>query len=1615
MSDQSNRPATLVELLRWRATHQPDKVGYVFLADGESHELSLTYRELDQQARTIAARLQDCTAPGDRALLLYPPGLDYVAAFFGCLYARLVAVPAYPPDPSKFSRSLPRLQTMVADSRATVSLTTEAICSRANLLFAESPLLQSLSWFSFDRLDMSDANEWRETTGKRFDLAFLQYTSGSTGAPKGVMLSHENLLHNASLVYHGVEHSDEDKYVSWLPTFHDMGFMAGILQPLYAGIPVVSMSPVTFLQRPYLWLQAISRYQATTSGGPNFAYDLCVRKITPEQRAELDLNRWSVAFNGAEPIRRETLERFVETFAPCGFKREAFYPCYGLAEATLIVTGSHKSEAPVVKRLDAGALENNQAIEDDRAQARPLVGCGHVLLDQQVAIVHPERFTRCAAGEIGEIWISGPSVAHGYWDKPDESEETFQAYLSDTREGPFLRTGDLGIVSDGELYVTGRLKDLIIIRGLNHYPQDIESSVERSNAALRAGCGAAFAIEFAGEERLVIVQELDQRKQPDVNAVLEGIRAAVAAEHELQVFAICLIKAGRIAKTTSGKIQRRACRAAFLSGKLDVIAEWRANETTTVANSETAGAKHDAEDVAAWLVAHLATKLNVRSDQLDVNHPIARYGLDSLAAIEFTHLIETELGVVLPISSFLQSYSIGELAAQICEQRLVANAKTKRTVAEPTETSYPLSYGQRALWFLHQWAPESAVYNISAAVKISTALKVRQFRQAFEEIVGRHPALRTTFSIIDGEPVQTVHEDRVFDFQETNATEWTEQTLRERLATDANRPFDLEQGPLFRIHLYRRASEEYFFLLVVHHIVADFWSLAVILNELGELYAAKQSGKPVGLPAANSSYADHVRVESQYLATDESERDWAYWQAQLKDVAHVIDLPLDHSRPPAQTYRGSSFAFKLDAQLTSRLKSLAQQHGATLYMTLLAAFQVLIQRHTNQDRFLLGSPTTGRNRAGSADVVGYFVNLIALAADFSEDPIFTEHLKNVRANVLSAFGHQDFPFPLLVERLQPERDPSRSPLFQVVFAFQKTHALTGENLSPFALGEAGAQLKLAELPLETVALAERVSQFDITLMVAEEDNALTASLQYNQDLFDRGTMERLATHFETLLDSIVKDPQLPVSALSVLSEEECQRVLRDWNDTTVEFDVDTCVHSLFEREAEQTPEAVAVACGDESLTYRELNARANQLARYLRREGVGPEVPVGILLERSLAMVVAKLAVLKSGGAYLPLDAAHANERVSFMLRDAGARVLLTQHSLAQPFMQEPQMKVFCLDMSWQEIANEDDTNLETTVSSANLAYVIYTSGSTGQPKGVEIPHAGLLNLITWHQRTYDITGTDRATQLAGPAFDASVWELWPYLTAGASVHIPDEETRVSPVKLLQWLADNEISICFLPTPLAEAVIDQALPASLKLRAVLTGGDVLHRHPDKMLPFSLVNHYGPTENTVVTTRALVATQTASETPPPIGAPIDNTQVFLLNKHLQPVPPGVPGELFIAGASLARGYHDQPELTAEKFLPHPFSEQPGARLYRTGDLARYRPDGQIEFLGRFDHQVKVRGFRIELGEIEVVLRSHSSVREAIVTKWEDANGNARLVAMSLLPVPTPRRARNCRVI
>ena len=664
--------STLVELLRFRAAQQPDRIAYTFLVDGDRQEIPMTYAELDRSARRIARRLQSLGAAGERALLLYPPGLEYISAFFGCLYAGVTAMPAFPPRPN---RPMPRLQGMVADAKVKVALASAAVLENLEQRFTHAPELRDLHWLNTEDLPADEADCWIEPAISKDSLAFLQYTSGSTSIPKGVMLSHGNLLNNLELIRRAFGCCPEGNSVFWLPPYHDMGLIGGILEPLYSGAPTVLMAPVAFLQSPFRWLDAISRTRAVISGAPNFAYDLCVQKITPEQQSRLDLSSWELAFNGAEPVRPETLERFVERFGPSGFRKETFYPCYGLAEGTLFVTGGTRTAAPVLRSFDARALETNQVREDSGPAAKTLVGSGQCPPEQRVVIVNPETCLPCSAGEVGEIRVEGGSVAQGYWNRPEESEGTFQARLANGQGGTFLRTGDLGFLVDGELFVTGRAKDLIILQGKNHYPQDIELTVEEASRAVRPSCVAAFAAEIDDVEKLIVVAEVErQARGQNHDDTLASIRRAVAANHDVAVWSIVLIKTLTIPKTSSGKIQRHLCRERFLGNGLEIVAQWTQEKSEPALSvqetfseiEEGAGSASD-EAIQGWLVANIAERLKFPASEIDVHMPFASLGMDSMTAVLLAGDLEMFLGRTLPPTLMYDHPSIAALAAHLAD------------------------------------------------------------------------------------------------------------------------------------------------------------------------------------------------------------------------------------------------------------------------------------------------------------------------------------------------------------------------------------------------------------------------------------------------------------------------------------------------------------------------------------------------------------------------------------------------------------------------------------------------------------------------------------------------------------------------------------------------------------------------------------------------------------------------------------------------------------------------------------------------------------------------------------------------------------------------------------
>lgn len=894
---------------------------------------------------------------------------------------------------------------------------------------------------------------------------------------------------------------------------------------------------------------------------------------------------------------------------------------------------------------------------------------------------------------------------------------------------------------------------------------------------------------------------------------------------------------------------------------------------------------------------------------------------------------------------------------------------------------FPASFAQQRLWFLDRLVPENPFYNVSAAICLRGQLNLAALEQAFNEIIRRHEALRTTFAMVAGQLTQIIAPSwhlslTVIKLQEVLSTE--EERIAQMAAVEAQRPFDLTAGPLLRVKLLQLDETDHVLLLNLHHIVSDGWSMGVLIKELRVLYAAFLEGKPSPLAELPIQYADFAHWQRECLQGQVLETQLSYWRQQLKDIS-VLNLPTDRTRPIHQSYRGSTQLLELSKGLTESLLSLSERSEVSLFMTLLAAFQTLLYRYTRQTDIAVGSPIANRNRTETEGLIGFFVNSLVLRTNLSGNPTFRELLSRVREVALAAYAHQDLPFEKLVEELRPTRDLSRNPLFSVVFALQN------------------APLEALELPgltLSSLDFETGTTRFDLEFHVSNYLDNLICTVVYSTDLFEPTTITRLLHHFQTLLEGIVTNSDQRVANLPLLTAQEHHQLV-EWNDTQAHYTKDVSIHELIEFQVEQTPDATAIVFENQQLTYRELNQRANQLAHHLQKLGVGTEALIGVCVERSLEMVIGILGILKAGGAYLPLDPSYPRDRLSLMLADAQVTILLTSASVVER-IGEQKLQVICLDRDCLAISEHIQENPTSSVTAKNLAYVIYTSGSTGKPKGVLVEHQGLSNLAEVQSRTFNIQPGNRILQFASLSFDASIFEIVMALGTGATLYLASKDSLLPGANLLQFLHRQAITHVTLPPSLLAILPSLNLPA---LKTIVSAGEacsskVIERWAKERRFF---NAYGPTEATVWAT---VAQLNESNSKPSIGRPIANTQIHLLDVHLQPVSIGVTGELYIGGDGLARGYFNRPELTALAFIPNPFSAKLGARLYKTGDLARYQPDGNIEFLGRIDEQVKIRGFRIELGEIETVLSHHPAVQEVVVTVREHIP-EKRLVAYVVL--------------
>ena len=1545
MMDAFELPRTLVQSLQRRAAQTPDQVALRFLAESAEQSVVLSYRDLDQRARTIAAALQAMAGPGERAVLLFPSGPDYVAAFFGCLYAGVIAVPAYPPESTRRHHQ-ERLLSIIQDAEPRLLLTIASLSEGLAQIENAPPVL------SVDSLDAQQAEHWLEPGLQADDIAFLQYTSGSTALPKGVQVSHGNLVANEVLIRRGfgIDLNPDDVIVSWLPLYHDMGLIGGLLQPIFSGVPCVLMSPAYFLGRPLRWLEAISEYGGTISGGPDFAYRLCSERVSESALERLDLSRWRVAYSGSEPIRLDTLERFAEKFAPCGFTPNSFFASYGLAEATLFVAGGTRGRGIPALRVDEQALAANRA---EPGQGSAIMSCGTSQPDHAVLIADPHTLAELADNHVGELWATGPSIAHGYWRNPEASARTFVQHAGRT----WLRTGDLGFIRDGEVYITGRLKDLLIVRGHNLYPQDIEQTIEREVEVVRKGRVAAFAVNDQGVEGIGIAAEISRSVQKILppEALIKAIRQAVAEAYQEAPSVVVLLNPGALPKTSSGKVQRAACAIRHADGSLDSYAQFpgqqgQASEVTLES------------DLQQQIAAIWCEQLQLTSVAADDHFFLL--GGNSITATQVVARLRETLGLELNLRLLFEAPTLAAFATAVAQLQQDGGVAQGAIHALSRQEDLPQSLAQNRLWITWQLDPHSSAYTIPGALHLRGELDEDALRTSFQHLIQRHEALRTRFYERDGQAFQRVEPQVDFALQVIDLSDLPHaerdaraQQIRE---DEARTQFDLEKGPLLWVTLVRLDDEDHQLLVTLHHIIADGWSLNILIDEFSRLYAAAVQGQSLELAPLTLHYADYGSWQRQWLAQGEGQRQLAYWKTQLGEEHPALSLATDHPRSAQHRHSASRHSVRLDARLSAAIRQTAQAHESTPFMLLLAAFQTLLYRYSGQHDIRIGVPNANRPRQETQGLIGFFINTLVLRAELDGRLPFNQLLATTRETAMAAQAHQDLPFEQLLEAFPQAREQG---LFQVMFNHQQRD-LSALRRLPGLLAD--------ELPWHS-----REAKFDLQLHSEEDRNGrLSLSFDYADELFEAATIQRLAEHFIHLLQAVCAQPQQALGDLPLMLADEQHA----WSAAPCE----PARQWLPELLNQQVSDATALVWQDGSLTFAQLHTQANRLAHYLRDKGVGPDVCVAIAAERSPQLLVGLLAIIKAGGAYVPLDPDYPAERLAYMLKDSGVHLLLTQTALLAQLPTAEGVCVIAMDSLHLDSWPTQAPGLH--LHGDNLAYVIYTSGSTGQPKGVGNTHGALAERLQWMQATYQLNETDVLMQKAPISFDVSVWEcFWPLITGCRLVLAGPGEHR-DPHRIAQLVQEHGVTTLHFVPPLLQVFIDEPLVAECtSLRRLFSGGEALpaelrNRVLAQLPAVQLHNRYGPTETAINVTHWHCTAADGERSP--IGRPLGNVICRVLDAQLNPLPAGVPGELCIGGIGLARGYLGRAGLTAERFIADPLGAA-GTRLYRTGDRARWNADGVLEYLGRLDQQVKLRGFRVEPEEIQARLLALDGIAQAVV--------------------------------
>nr|ABI22131.1 putative non-ribosomal peptide synthetase [Streptomyces lavendulae] len=1580
---------TVLGAIRAVCETDPGATAAVFPAQpaiGLTEAVTFSREGLDREARALAVKLRE-VAEGP-VLLLMQPGPDYLKGFLATVYAGLPAAPVYPPNPADVRRDFIRLGAILAKLPDATLLTEPGLLEPLRELFAERLPDVRPERLVDTSVPAGAEDDWRAPAVRPEEPLFIQFTSGSTGTPRGVLVSHRNLLANVRAITDRFGLDTSSTGALWLPPYHDMGLVGGVLTPLVSGFPIHLLSPLSFVSDPMGWLRLVSETGATHTGAPNFGYALATRRARDEDVAALDLSRLQVAFSGAEPVDASTLRAFAERFAPAGLSPDVFLPCYGLAESTLIVSGGRPGAGLRTHRLDPEALALGRA-EPARpgAPATELVSSGPVVAGTEVRIADPVTGAAAGPGEIGEVFVASDSVAEGYFEDPEETARTFGATLAGSSRS-WMRTGDLGFLgADGDLVPVARIKDVIVVRGRNLHPQDIERTVQDTDPGIRKGCVAAAGVPGpdGGEEILVVAELRPEAADDEAQArrIAREVRAAVAREHSAPVRGIHLIRPSTLPKTSSGKVQRSAARAAHLDGSLATVlcdtADTAAPTGAPLPAGPAAGGSDDlVVNLAATVIRHF------------VGHGGTTGALDSLGAARLAGEASQIFKVALPVTDILAGVDAEALAALIRTAAPLGGPAAATGSAGLAEL--PATARQETLCLLQELDPAAPGLALGIAFALPATADPQRVALALTALVARHPALRTRL-VRRGE-----HWSRLVDPADTAAgAPWGryctltrlggigERDLEEALAERCRRVPDLAEGPLFQAEVVLADGHGAHLVITVHHAVADLWSIGVLAAELAHLLAA-------GDPEAGALTLPPAPEVSCDVPDDRRlERAWNFWQGLLTDGCGPLQLPSAdgpaQNVPAGRARQASHAPLTLDARRTAALTALAKECGVTLYAVLLAVQSLTLSRLTGTDRVPVAVPLHGRGSA-THRAVDYLVSTVTLPMETATGTV--RDLVGRAADALrGALAHRTVGYPELVA-LSAARGGPDVPAPDAALLLQQDTPGAPRGVGA---GLLGGGVRLGDVELGVAVVPPSIGPFGLTTLLTETDGTLTGRVEVDPSRHADWLAGRFADAFLAIADSVAAGAGLPLAEASAVGAEQAER-LRGWSRSPVPEDGEGTLHDLVLSAAARHPRRTAVVAGDGSLSYGELAHRSAVVAAALAAEGAGPGCTVGVLMQRGRDLPAVLLGVLRSGAAYLPLDAATPPARLAAVVEDAGCRHVLVGDV---PVERGQFFPVRTLDVDAVLAAGPAEPVPPRPLTTPDdPAYLLFTSGSTGRPKGVVIPHRGPVNLIRWAGREFGTDALARTLAVTPTTFDLSVFELFTPLAHGCEVRLLDGVLDLvdSPAHAADATLLNTV-----PSAVASLLEQDALPAGLSVVNVagepLTA-ELVHSVHRRLPGVRMVNLYGPSETTTYSTYAELGPDTSGAVP--IGRPVGGTTLSVVDASLRPLPQGATGELLIGGAGVAVGYAGRPGMTAARFLPDP--EHPGRRLYRTGDLVRWRADGLLEFLGRSDHQVKVRGFRIELGDVERALTGLDAVREAVVVAL--GQGTDRRLAAYLVP-------------